>query len=54
MSKKKIVIYDSTLRDGAQAQGISFTVKDKLRIVERLDALGSRKPWVKSQGYRIF
>jgi len=40
MSKKKIVIYDSTLRDGAQAQGISFTVKDKLRIVERLDALG--------------
>ena len=36
----KITVYDSTLRDGAQAQGISFTVEDKLKIVERLDALG--------------
>ena len=33
---KKLVIYDSTLRDGAQAQGISFTVEDKLKIVESL------------------
>lgn len=37
---KKIMIYDSTLRDGAQAQGISFTVEDKVKIVERLDKLG--------------
>lgn len=37
---KKVVVYDSTLRDGAQAQGISFSVKDKLKIVERLDRLG--------------
>jgi 2-isopropylmalate synthase len=37
---KKVYIYDSTLRDGAQAQGISFTVEDKLKIVERLDKLG--------------
>jgi len=37
---KKILIYDSTLRDGAQAQGISFSVEDKLKIVERLDRLG--------------
>lgn len=37
---KKVVIYDSTLRDGAQAQGISFTVEDKLKIVEALDKLG--------------
>lgn len=36
----KISIYDSTLRDGAQAQGISYSVEDKLKIVERLDALG--------------
>jgi 2-isopropylmalate synthase len=36
----QVVIYDSTLRDGAQAQGVSFTVEDKLKIVERLDALG--------------
>ncbi|MDP4095087.1 MAG: citramalate synthase [Bacillota bacterium] len=37
---KNIVAYDSTLRDGAQAQGISFTVEDKLKIVSRLDRLG--------------
>lgn len=37
---KKVFIYDSTLRDGAQAQGISFSVEDKFRIVERLDAIG--------------
>jgi len=37
-----ISIYDSTLRDGAQAQGISYSVDDKIKIVERLDALGIR------------
>ena len=36
----RIFIYDSTLRDGAQAQGISYSVEDKLKIVERLDSLG--------------
>ena len=38
--QQNITVYDSTLRDGAQAQGISFTVEDKLKIVERLDMLG--------------
>lgn len=37
---KNIIIYDSTLRDGAQAQGISFTVEDKLKIVEKLSQMG--------------
>jgi len=36
----KIFAYDSTLRDGAQAQGISFSVEDKIKIVEKLDELG--------------
>ena len=36
----KVIAYDSTLRDGAQAQGVSFSVEDKIKIVERLDALG--------------
>ncbi len=36
----QVHIYDSTLRDGAQAQGISYSVEDKVKIVERLDALG--------------
>ncbi|MBT6871998.1 MAG: citramalate synthase [Actinobacteria bacterium] len=33
-------IYDTTLRDGAQLEGISLTVVDKLRIAEQLDLLG--------------
>ena len=37
---KKIAILDSTLRDGAQAEGISFSVSDKIKIVKTLDALG--------------
>jgi len=37
---KKIVLYDTTLRDGAQTEGISLSVMDKLRIAERLDKLG--------------
>ena len=36
----KIDVFDSTLRDGAQAQGISFSVSDKLKITKRLDELG--------------
>jgi 2-isopropylmalate synthase len=38
--QKSVVAYDSTLRDGAQAQGVSFTVEDKLKIVQKLDDLG--------------
>ncbi|MCB9757422.1 MAG: citramalate synthase [Candidatus Omnitrophica bacterium] len=37
---KSITIYDTTLRDGSQTEGISFTVNDKLKITERLDQLG--------------
>jgi 2-isopropylmalate synthase len=37
---RKLEIYDSTLRDGAQGEGISFSVKDKLNIVKALDDLG--------------
>ena len=36
----RIDLYDTTLRDGAQAEGISYSVRDKLHITERLDALG--------------
>lgn len=36
----KIFTYDSTLRDGAQSEGISFSIKDKLKIVKSLDELG--------------
>jgi 2-isopropylmalate synthase len=37
---RKIEIYDTTLRDGSQLEGISLTVEDKLRIAEQLDWLG--------------
>ena len=35
-----VKIYDTTLRDGTQGEGISFSVADKLRIAERLDQFG--------------
>ena len=37
---KKVELYDTTLRDGAQQEGISFTVSDKLKIAQKLDELG--------------
>ncbi len=38
--RKKIYTYDSTLRDGAQGEGIALTVSDKLNITSKLDELG--------------
>ncbi len=38
----KIELYDTTLRDGAQSEGISFSVVDKLHIARKLDELGIR------------
>ncbi len=35
-----VEIYDTTLRDGSQGEGINFSVTDKLRIAEKLDAFG--------------
>ena len=37
---KSVEVYDTTLRDGSQLEGISLTVEDKLRIAEQLDWLG--------------
>ncbi len=34
------MLYDTTLRDGAQTEGISFSVDDKLRVTARIDQLG--------------
>lgn len=38
--KNRVYLYDSTLRDGAQARGVDFTVADKLAIAKELDKLG--------------
>jgi 2-isopropylmalate synthase len=35
-----ITLYDTTLRDGAQGEGIHFSLADKLRLAQRLDAFG--------------
>jgi 2-isopropylmalate synthase len=37
---RQVQLYDTTLRDGAQSEDVSFTLDDKLRITERLDELG--------------
>jgi len=40
MTSHQIEIFDTTLRDGCQLEGVSVTVDDKLRIAEQLDLLG--------------
>lgn len=37
---KKLIIYDTTLRDGSQTEGVSYTVADKIKITQKLDELG--------------
>ena len=37
---ESIVIYDTTLRDGTQGLGLSFSSLDKLRVAEKLDEFG--------------
>ncbi|MCM3871005.1 MAG: citramalate synthase [Pyrinomonadaceae bacterium] len=37
---ERIEIYDTTLRDGMQGESVNFSVEDKCRVVEQLDALG--------------
>ena len=40
MSKEKLYIFDTTLRDGAQTQGVDFSLSDKEKIAVALDNLG--------------
>jgi 2-isopropylmalate synthase len=40
MSSKELMLYDTTLRDGAQTEGVSFSLEDKIRISTVLDELG--------------
>jgi 2-isopropylmalate synthase len=37
---ERVEIYDTTLRDGAQSEGISYSVEDKLKVLKALDRLG--------------
>ena len=40
MSKEKIFIFDTTLRDGAQTEGVNFSIDDKNKIAKALSSLG--------------
>ena len=40
MSKERLYIFDTTLRDGAQTQGVDFSVEDKVKVASALDNLG--------------
>lgn len=40
MGKNKIFIYDTTLRDGTQCEGVSLSVTAKLRLAEKMDKFG--------------
>jgi 2-isopropylmalate synthase len=36
----QVELYDTTLRDGAQGTGLSYSIEDRLRIMHKLDQLG--------------
>ena len=40
MSKEKIYIFDTTLRDGAQTEGVDFSIEDKNKIAKFLSDIG--------------
>ena len=40
MSKERLYIFDTTLRDGAQTRGVDFSIEDKEKIASALDNLG--------------
>lgn len=40
MRKERLYLYDTTLRDGQQTQGVQFSTREKVQIAEALDALG--------------
>jgi len=40
MSKEKIYIFDTTLRDGAQTEGVNFSIEDKNKIAKAQYDLG--------------
>jgi 2-isopropylmalate synthase len=40
MARERLYLFDTTLRDGAQTNGVDFTLQDKLAIIEMLDGLG--------------
>ncbi len=55
---RHVEVFDTTLRDGLQVEGVSATVDDKLRIAEQLDLLGRalHRRWLarrQPEGHRV-
>ncbi len=48
-----VKIYDTTLRDGSQAEEIAFSVEDKIRIAQKLDELGIQLQGRRGGRYRL-
>ena len=40
MSKEKIFLFDTTLRDGAQTEGVDFSIDEKIKIANALSDMG--------------
>ena len=40
MTRERLYLFDTTLRDGAQTQGVDFSLEDKWLIAQQLDVLG--------------
>ena len=40
MKSSKIELFDTTLRDGTQGEGVNLSVEDKIRLAKRLDSFG--------------
>ena len=40
MKESVVEIYDTTLRDGAQGEGLAYSVEDKIKIARALDEIG--------------
>ena len=53
MSKEKIFIFDTTLRDGAQTEGVDFSLEDKNKIVGCMGYLPSKKNEIEIQNYTL-
>ena len=51
MTRERLYLYDTTLRDGQQTQGVQFTTADKQAIATALDALGL--DYISCSPYRV-
>ena len=50
MSKERLYIFDTTLRDGAQTQGVHFSLDEKTKIAHALDCLLYTSPSPRDRG----